>query len=55
MNFEEREKLCKNCVGLIENIILLGELLDYLYEFGVILEVDIECIKVEFIFYNRVC
>lgn len=54
MNFEEREKLRKNCVGLIENIILPGELLDHLYESGVISEVDIERIKAESISYNRV-
>lgn len=54
MNFEEREKLRKNYVVLIKSITLPGELLDHLYQSGVISEEDIERIKAESISYDRV-
>lgn len=54
MNFEEKEKLRKNRVDLLKTIILPGELLDHLYQSGVISEVDMERIKAESISYNRV-
>lgn len=47
MNFEEKEKIRKNFVSLKKNILLPGELLDHLFEFGVISEENFERILSE--------
>lgn len=54
MNFEEKEKIRRNCVSLKKNILLPGELLDHLFEFGVISQENFERILSEKIPYDRV-
>lgn len=54
MNFEEKEKIRKNFVSLKKNILLPGELLDHLFEFGVISEENFERILSEKISSDKV-